>query len=98
MKHLIVFIALITVVFFANAQQAATLATAQKPIPVMKTDVKNSTINAPVGEAKTSCAGKQAAHCSHDTKSCNKEGEAKAACCQKGSAQGCNHGSATKTQ
>jgi len=83
-----------------NAQQNSTAKPAKAATRVMKVDSKESTITAPVGnaaETKACCAGKTQAQCSHDSKACTKGEESKAACCQKGSAQGCSHGAPEKS-
>lgn len=99
MKKVSIILSFIALVCFANAQQNAPVTSAKKAVPAMKVDSKPSTINAPVTnstEPKACCAGKTQAQCTHDMKTCSKEGEVKA-CCQKGgSMQTCNHGTVEK--
>ena len=97
MKKVSIILSFIMLVCFANDQQNAAVESAKKATPTMKVDSKPSTINAPV-ETKACCAGKTAAQCSHDSKTCKKGEANKAACCQKGgSAQTCNHGVSAKS-
>ena len=99
MKQITILFAIFFSISFANAQQSAT--TTKTATATMKVDSKPSTIKAPVtgsAEPKACCAGKTAGQCSHDAKTCSKEGEAKAACCQKGgTTQTCNHGTVEKS-
>lgn len=99
MKNIITLVAIFAFVNFAAAQQTAT--TTKTATATMKVDSKPSAINASVpngNAAKACCAGKTQAQCSHDAKTCSKEGEAKAASCQKaGTTQTCNHGTTEKT-
>jgi hypothetical protein len=97
MKKASIILSLIAMVYFAGARQTTTVASVKQATPVMKVDSKRSAITAPVSTsaepAKACCQGKTPAQCSHDSKTCNKDGQAKAACPQKGgSAQTCNHG------
>ena len=98
MKQITILFAIFFSISFASAQQSAT--TTKPATATMKVDSKPSTINAPVpngNSTKACCAGKTQAQCSHDAKTCSKEGEAKAACCQKGgTTQTCNHGTVEK--
>jgi hypothetical protein len=97
MKKLIALLSLIMIVGFSFAQQTGTTpATAQPAIKVMPTTAAQPNTVKPLIVTSTTPAPAPA-QCNHSSaKACTKSGEAKAACCQQGGAQGCSgHGTTT---